>query len=110
MTITINYVDGTQQTAPITEWSNLQSEGVDLVTITDVSGSVKLSGASLYWVYEENEQFVAGCGSVRYDHNPITEIIFNGHGGQIERKREYVPDLLHRHVKLGHWRPNGANV
>lgn len=100
--VTIHYVDGTDQTG---SWSELDTEGVDRVSIHTATGTISLASASLYWMYAEEECWVAGWGSVRYDPNPLTEIVIAPDGSQTERGVPFMPDLRLRDVKLGWWWP-----
>lgn len=77
---------------------------MDTVTIYTAEGSRTAQAQSLYWLYPEGDTWVVGEGSVRYDPNPLTEVVCS-EAGMTERSIDYMPDLgLHR-VKLGWWRP-----
>lgn len=99
----VQYVDGSARRGSPENWRVFPGEGVDWVEVTDPLGTVHMAAASLYWLYPEGAGWVAGWASVGYDPNPVTEIVFDGMGGQQERKLRYLPDLHHRDVKLGHW-------
>jgi hypothetical protein len=104
MILRVHYVDGATWVGTIQDWPTSPGEGVDVVEVQDPLGIVRFASQSLYWAYEENRSVVVGSGSVRYDHNPITEIVFSD-GGQHERQREFMPDLPLRALKVGHWWP-----
>lgn len=105
MDVLIRYVDGQSTRATIDLWPTLRAEGVDEVWIYDLSGVVTFSGQSLYWVYPDGDMYVAGSAAVAYSKT-ITEIVFDGLGGQTERHLHFLPDLAHADVKLGHWWPD----
>ncbi len=102
MIVTVEYIDWTAPAANIAEWCNLPSQGVQKVTINN-GGSVSFSDHSLYWLYKEKDYYVAGAGSVRYDPNPLNEVLLFEDGRQENRKIEFMPDLLHDQIKLGWW-------
>lgn len=100
--VRVRYVEGAEVEVAADEWASLRGDGVDEVRVYGL-GSVLFQAASLYWLYQEGSTWVAGSGSVRYDPNPLVEIVFDGHGRTSERTREYMPDLPHSAVKLGWW-------
>lgn len=102
--VRVGYVTGPTLSAEAGDWASLPGEGVDWVEVTN-GGSVRIASASLYWLYPEGDAWVAGWGSVRYDPNPLMEIICYTDGRQIERHIDYMPDLRLVDVKLGHWWP-----
>jgi hypothetical protein len=107
--VRVLYVDGATLEAPISHWSLLPGEGVDRVTVITPAGNREAQSASLYWLYPENDHWVVGEGSVRYDPNPLREVVISPDGTMTERRIDYLPDmLLRRDVKLGHWRPGEA--
>lgn len=103
--ITVCYVDGTTQSGSIETWPNLRPDGVDRVELLTATGTVVVSAASAYWLYRENENWIIGWASFRYDPNPLCEIIVASDGFQTERQREFAPDLYHQDIKLGWWWP-----
>ena len=105
MEVTVAYTDGSVLHAPLEQWPSLRGEGVDWVEITSPSGVNRLASASLYWLYREGMNIVVGCGSLRYDPNPLTEIVIGPDGSQQERSIMFCPDMLLCDVKLGHWWP-----
>lgn len=103
-TVKITYNNNITQTGSLSDWSRLRSDGVQTILVTVNGLSAFRHASSIYWVYEENENWVLGSGSVRYDPNEISEILINKvHGNQIERKRSFMPDLTIDKVKLGWW-------
>lgn len=94
----ISYVDGTTKRSTAEDWVNLPSEGINYIIIDNI----RICCASLYWLYPEDDHYVVGWGSVRYDPNPLTEIELYG-GLQKERQIEYMPDLKISQIKLGYW-------
>lgn len=102
--VEVTYVNGEQRTGPPELWATWPGEGVDRVTGFNSTGFVQVASASLYWLYREDGYWVLGTGSVRYDPNPLTEIVWVD-SGQLERQVRFMPDLLLRYVKLGHWWP-----
>lgn len=106
--IEIEYVDCRVSVFPATLWRFERGDGVYSVTASLMGQSVKFENASLYWCYEEGKNWVLGQGSVRYDKNPLVEIVIAPDGSQSERKIEFFPDLKLNNVKLGAWR--GKNI
>lgn len=105
MNIRIVYVDNQQiEVSSAAAWEIARGEGIDYIEISNPL-LCHIHSASLYWLYEEHDTLVAGWGSVRYDPNPLTEILFYKDGNQEERKIEFMPDLRLSQVKLGHWWP-----
>jgi len=104
MKVRIGYVDGSVIEVDPSVWTTVKAEGVDWVEV-DNGGKVKIASASVYWLYPEKNAFVAGWGSLRYDPNPLTEIVCYSDGTQEERRPSYLPDLQHSQVKLGWWWP-----
>lgn len=100
--VRIHYVDGAEVEVAADEWPRLRGDGVDWVRILH-QGSTLLQAHSLYWLYREGSTWVAGCGSVSYDPNPLVELLFMANGTMREREREFMPDLPHSAVKLGWW-------
>lgn len=105
--VTITYSDKSQL-IPADVWPDAQAHDVQSVEWNYCGLGNRIAGKSLYWCYPEGDCFVFGSGSVRYDRNPLTEIIVAPDGKQTERRVEYLPDLLLPQVKLGWWsRSNG---
>lgn len=77
-------------------------EGVDRLSVEDPSGRVVIASASVYWLYPDCAGCVVGSAAIGYPL-PIVEIAFDGFGGQVERRLEWCPDLMHATVKFGHW-------
>ncbi len=100
----ILYEDESALNISATEWPVVRSDGVQEVRVSANGYSVVFQAASFYWLYPEGEHFVAGCGSVRYDPNPLTEVLVFADGRQEERRVEFMPDLRHEQVKLGWWK------
>lgn len=107
VTVAIGYVDGTIETALAPEWSSLRGEGVDWFQVGVGRYRASFQGHSLYWLYQEEDVWVAGCGSVRYSDQPLVEVLIHPDGTQEERPTGYFPDLPLSAVKLGHWRYDG---
>lgn len=102
--IRVGYVSGQTVSALVEDWHDLPSEGVDFVELTNDAGSIRVSGHSLYWLYREGPNWVLGGGSIGYT-NPLGETVVPVSGNHEYRDIEYLPDLLARNVKLGHWWP-----
>lgn len=100
----VGYVSGPPLLAPAAWWTTLPAEGVDWVEVIN-GGRVRLASASLYWLYPEGEAWVVGRGSIRYDPNPLTEVLCFPDGTQVEREIDYMPDLHLPDIKLGWWWP-----
>lgn len=102
----VEYVDGSSVVGDPWKWTAFwRGEGVDWVEISNGAGTTRVSGHSLYWVYLEGPAWVVGGGSIGYT-NPLGEVIVAaGTGNHEYREIEYMPDLPHRAVKLGHWWP-----
>lgn len=108
LNITIEYSQG-QTTIAAHLWPIARSDDVQQVTAECNGLSVMFQAQSIYWFYPEGENWIIGAGSVRYDPNPLTEVVIAPDGTQTERKREYMPDLTHDRVKLG-WFKDGKDV
>lgn len=65
--------------------------------------SIHIASSSLYWSYTEGNNVIVGWGSVRYDPNPLKEIVILPSGEQQERVIKFMPDLMHSDIKLGWW-------
>lgn len=102
--VRVTYEDGGELSVPADEWPRLRSDGVQDVVVSACGKSVRFASQSLYWLYPEGEDIVAGAGSVRYDPNPLVEIIVSPDGAQSERRVEFMPDMKHEQVKLGWWK------
>lgn len=100
----VTYEDDSVQSGLAAEWTSLRSDGVQKVIVECNGLSVMFHASSLYWLYPEGLNFVAGSGSVRYDPNPLAEIVIAPDGSQTERRIESMPDLNHNQVKLGWWK------
>lgn len=100
---TIVYSDR-EITRPVAEWTRVAGEDVQYLTVGVPGAVTSFQAASLYWLYWEDDTVVVGSGSVRYDPNPLTEILIARDGKQTERKREFFPDLRLPQVKLGWWK------
>lgn len=109
MTVTIYYVDGTVVETTPDEWKSVRAHGVDCVEIRDATGVVRFTAMSIYWLYREGPVWILGAGAVRYDPNPLTEVLFY-RDTQTERKIDYMPDLELHDVKLGWWRRHGEDI
>lgn len=109
----VTYVDGSVLEFPAARWQHTRGEGVAEVLVFAGRTGTRFQAASLYWLYPDTERepgvYWAGCGSVRYDPNPLTEVRFYPDGTQEERRVPYMPDLPLKAVKLGHWK-DGQNV
>ena len=101
--IRVSYVSGRVIEARPEDWPDLPSEGVDAVELTNDAGTARVSGHSIYWLYREGPSWVLGGGSIGYT-NPLGETLV-GVGNHQYRQIDYMPDLLARQVKLGHWWP-----
>lgn len=101
--VRVEYTDGSFQEMPIEEWPSLRSEGVDRVIVREGELLTIRQGASLYWIYFEDQQWIFGSGSIRYDPNPVEEVVFKADGCNRVRWRSFLPDLQHAQVKLGWW-------
>jgi len=108
MEVVIEYEDSTVDVGGAQDWTTMRSDGVQSVTLVNGRYKTEFAGASLYWLYPEGETWVAGQTGVKYDPNPIVEIVTLPDGTQIERRCPYLPDLQHATVKLGWW--NGEDV
>ena len=106
--VVIAYEDDTTQEGSFEEWADLRSDGVQAVTLIRGRYRNVFSGASLYWLYQEGENWIAGQTGVHYDPSPITEIITEPTGRQYERQSPYLPDMSHTAMKLGWW--NGQDL
>lgn len=102
--VTIFYVDGNNLKIPPKDWGKARADGVDYVELSNDAGTIRVSGHSLYWLYPEGDAWVIGAGSIGYT-NPLGETIV-GVGNHKYRVIDYLPDLSHDSVKLGHWWPN----
>jgi hypothetical protein len=98
--VVVHYVDGTTTEGTVVDWPGLPSHGVDWVEIA----RVRFKGKSVYWLYPEGDDWIAGCASF-YEDAKNAELIVHPDGSQDERPIEWVPDLAHVNVKLGWWRP-----
>lgn len=106
--ITIEYGNGVMEVAADL-WPFVRGDDVQKVTAECNGLSVTFQAHSIYWLYPEGDNWIVGAGSVRYDNNPLTEIIIAPDGRQTERHIEYMPDLRHDRVKLGWWK-DGKNI
>lgn len=105
MRVRVRYVDGSEYAVAPDDWTTLPGAGVDVVYLLTASGDRRSGSHSLYWLYPEGDSWVAGEGSVRYDPNPLVEVIVAPDGRMTERTIPYMPDLRLSQVKLGWWRP-----
>jgi len=103
-TVSVTYEDETVLEAPASHWPQLRADGVQQFVVSCAGRSVSFAANSIYWLYPEGENIVAGCGSVRYDPNPLNEVVIEPDGKQSSRKIEFMPDLQHERVKLGWWK------
>ena len=103
MQLVIVYADWTTPVTSIEHWCSLPAQGVQSVTISNNGKKVSFADFSLYWLYKEKDYYVAGGGSVRYDPNPLNEVLIFDDGVQKDRPIEFMPDLMHNQVKLGWW-------
>lgn len=102
--VRVTYVDGTTLSLAASEWRWMRAEGIDWVAIGHEKFTM-LSGQSLYWVYAEGDFWVMGGGPVGYGAVP-PEVLVGRDDEHISRPVQFMPDLMHRDVKLGHWWPN----
>lgn len=110
MEITITYAKPEGETTfEPAFWEFVRADGVQSVAIKHDRYTVNIAGKSLYWLYWDNGKIVVGSGSVKYDPNPITEILIDARTfEQVTRQLDGMPDLHHSQVKLGWW--NGEDV
>jgi len=108
MNVEILYEDHTTVSGDAEDWATMRSDGVQEITLIHGRYRNVFHGASLYWLYREELNWVAGQTGVKYDPNMITEIITFPSGKQEERQCVYLPDLQHNEIKLGWW--DGENV
>lgn len=101
--LVVEYKDKTLS-VPLFDWDTVPSHGVQSITITVNDLSHTRDAASIYWLYKENDYWVVGSGSVRYDYNLISETLIYKDGKQVERKRDFMPDLTIDKIKLGWWK------
>lgn len=109
LTCDVLYVDGARLIFAAGDWAKTRADGVDVVRLSCNGLSVVFQAASVYWLYPVGPFWLAGQGSVRYDPNPLVEIIIRPDGVQVERRREFFPDLKISAVKLG-WFRHGENL
>jgi hypothetical protein len=102
---TIYYVDGEVIEDSGDFWKYTRGDGVDRVVIRNESGASNFGGNSAYWLYQEDDMWVAGQASFRYSPTLPPEVLFFPDGTQKIRRIQYVPDLEHSSVKLGWWWP-----
>jgi len=108
MHVEIEYQGGDLVTGYPLDWPTMRSDGVQSVAFVNGRYRTEFSGASLYWLYPEDDVWIAGQTGVKYDPNPITEIVMAPDSTQVERQSKYLPDLEHAMVKLGWW--NGEDL
>ena len=102
MFVQVEYINYTTDLVDIDRWCDLPSEGVQKVIVNN-GGKTCFANHSLYWLYKEDDHYVAGCGSVKYSDLPLNEVLFFEDGRQQNRKIEFIPDLMAKQIKLGWW-------
>lgn len=105
--ISIKYTNNSVLYLSPEEWSQVRADGVDEIIISNPL-PIHCSGHSIYWFYKEDNYYVLGCAS-NYLREPIAEVLFKG-TEQISRSIKYMPDLYHKDIKLGWWRPNEERI
>lgn len=102
--VVIEYVDGTQQAADVSEWADLRGDGVNAVGVQ----GARAQGQSVYWLRRDAEGRLRFGGASFYEQKPF-EVICVDEGQWIEAQidDDHVPDLRHDEVKLGWWWTRG---
>ena len=103
MFVVVAYAGYELRAENLNQWCNLPAQGVLEITIGSDGNKVIFADHSLYWLYRENNYYVAGCGSIRYSKQPLNEVCLFEDGTQQDRLIEFMPDLMHNQVKLGWW-------
>lgn len=101
--VTIRYVDGYQKTFPASQWRYERPEGVDWVRVCNPKCDT-IHTMSVYWLYKEGDDWVAGGGPIGYG-KLSPEVILKPDGTQEARPIRFAPDLKLDQVKLGWWWP-----
>ena len=101
-TVEIKYIDEEVIKITADEWDTVRAEGVDEIIMCNPL-PIHCSGHSLYWLYKDGDNYVLG-GASPYIPEKIAEVLFTVADLQVEREIDYMPDLLHKDIKLGWWR------
>lgn len=114
--VRIDYVDGTFAEGPLEMWTIMPSEGVDTITIYTRTGSTRIAGMTIYWLYRQGDVWHRGGAGLgagyiggRSIPMPPEVLIFpDEHMEQVPL--EWVPDMPHSAVKLGWWYPGTEGI
>lgn len=110
--VQINYVDGSSIEISPEQWPEVRADGVDVVIVKTVTGSTRIAGMTLYWLYIDEEGVIhragaaLGPGYIGGRSNPMpSEVLIYPDGTMDQRPLEWVPDMPHKVFKMGWWYP-----